>query len=102
MKKHKIVGIVMAMGILTMGAISASAADACGKCTDKQAVQQFTQETSALTGALKAKDSELRELYSYDSIDMHKVNSLERDIKELKDQINAAAQKHDIHACSRS
>ena len=102
MNKHKFVGIAMAMGILTVGAISASAADVCGKCTDNQAVQQFTQETAALTGALKAKDIELREQYAYDSIDIRKVNSLERDLKELKAQINAAAQKHDIHACSRS
>lgn len=102
MKKNMIVGIAMAMGILTVGAMSASAADSCGKCADKQAVQQFTQETAALTSALKTKDIELREQYSYDGIDTRKVSDLEEELKELKDKINAAAQKYGIPACSRS
>ena len=100
MKKATIVG--MAMGILTVGAISASAADSCGKCVDKQAVQQFTQETAALTSALKAKDIELRVQYSYEGSDIRKVNALEEELKELKDRLNAAAQKYGIPACSRS
>lgn len=102
MKKNMIVGMAMAIGILTVGALSASAADSCGKCADKQAVQQFTQETAALTSALKAKDIELREQYAYDSINTHKVGELEGELKELKDKINAAAQKYGIPACSRS
>ena len=102
MKKHMVVGIAMAMGILTMGAVSASAADICGKCTDNQSVQQFTQETAALSGTLQAKDNELREQYASDSIDIRKVNSLESEIKALKHQINAAAHRLDIHTCSHS
>jgi peptidoglycan hydrolase CwlO-like protein len=102
MKKNLIVGIAMAMGILSIGAISASAADSCGKCADTLAVQQFTQETSALTNVLKAKDLELRGLYGYDGIDIHKVNALEAEIKELKNKINTSATKHGIPACSRS
>lgn len=102
MKKQMIVRVAMALGILTAGAMSASAADVCGKCADKQAVQQFTQETTALTSTLKAKDMELRELYAYDSIDNRRVSSLEAEIKELKDKISVAAQKYDISACSRS
>ena len=102
MKKKMIVGIAMAMGILSVGAISASAADSCGKCAEKQAVQQFTQETATLTAALKARDIELREQNSYDGIDANKVNALEAEIKDLKDKINAAASKYGIPACSRS
>ncbi len=102
MKKNMIVGIAMAMGILSVGAISASAAGSCGKCADKQAVQQFTQETDALTTTLKAKDLELRGLYGYDGLDAHEVNRLEVEIKGLKDKINASASKHSIPACSRS
>lgn len=101
MNKKMIVGIAMAMGILSVGALSASAADSCGKCADKQAVQQFTQETASLTSELKAKDLELRALYGYDGIDIYKVNALEAEIKELKDKINASATKHGIPACSR-
>ncbi len=96
-----IVGIALAMGILSVGAISASAADTCGKCADNQAIQQFNQETDSVTSTLKAKDLELRALYGYDSIDIHKVNALEAEIKELKDKINASATKIGIPACSR-
>lgn len=102
MKKNMIVGIAMAMGMLSIGAISASAADTCGKCVDKQVVSQFTQETATLTDTLKAKDLELRGQYSNDSIDIHKVNALESEIKELKDKINATANKYGIPTCCRS
>jgi peptidoglycan hydrolase CwlO-like protein len=102
MNKKMIVGIAMAMGILSVGALSASAADSCGKCADKQAVQQFTQETASLTSELKAKDLELRELNGYDSYDIRKADQIEAELKELKNKINAAAQKYGIPACSRS
>jgi len=104
MKKNMIVGIALAMGILSVGAISASAAGSCcngGKCTDKQVVQQFSQETAGLTSALKAKDLELRELYGYDSYDTRKVDELEADIKGLKDKIKVVAEKYDIPSCCR-
>lgn len=102
MKKNMIVGIALAMGILSVGALSASAAELCGKCADQQSIQQFKQETAALSSAVKVKDSELRQQISYDSIDIHKVNALESELKELKDKINAAADKFGIPACSRS
>jgi hypothetical protein len=102
MNRKMIVGIAMTMGILTVGALSASAADLCATCADREAVQQFTRETAPLTSALKAKDTELREQYAYDSIDTRKVSTLEGELKELKDRINAAAQKYGIPACCRS
>lgn len=102
MNKKMIVGIAMLTGILTGGALSASAAEPCGKCVDKQSVQQFTQETAKLSSALKAKDIELRDLNGYDSIDIHKVAKLEAELNDLKDKINAVAQKYGIPACSRS
>jgi peptidoglycan hydrolase CwlO-like protein len=101
MKKQIIIGIAMAMGVLSVSALSASAADSCGKCADAQAVQQFTQETASLTSLLKAKDIELREQFAYDSIDTRKVSALEEEIKELKNEIDAAAKKYGIPACSR-
>lgn len=102
MKKNMIVGIVLAMGIFSVGAISASAADTCGKCTDKQAHLQFSQETAVLSSTLKAKDLELRGLNSYDSFDTRKAAELESEIKELKDKINASASRYGISACSQS
>ena len=101
MKKNMIVVMAMSLGMLTMGALTASAADTCGKCVDQQAVQKFTQETDKLASALKAKDIELREQYGFDGFDTQKVGKLETEIKELKDKINASAQKHGIPACSR-
>ena len=104
MKKNMIVGIALAMGMLSFGAISASAAGSCcndGKCTDKQVVQQFSQETAGLASALKTKDLELRELYGYDSIDIRKADELEVEIKELKGKIRVVAEKYDIPSCCR-
>jgi len=97
-----IVGVALAMGMLSVGAVSASASGSCcsdGKCGDKQSVQQFTQETTALSNALKAKDIKLRELYSYDSIDIRKADNLEVELKELKAKIKVAAEKHGISSC---
>ncbi len=102
MKKNMIVGVALAIGILSVGAVSASASGSCcndGKCGDKQAVQQFTQETTALSNALKAKDLELRDLYSYDSINIRKADSLEAELKELKAKIKVAAEKYGISSC---
>lgn len=102
MKKNIIIGMALALGILSVGALTASAADTCGKCADNQALQQYQQETGTLKSTLKAKDLELRALNGYDSIDIHKVNALEAEIKELKDKIDASATKLNIPACSRS
>ena len=102
MKKNTIIGMALALGILSVGAFTASAADTCGKCADNQAIQQFHQETDPLSATLKAKDLELRGLYGYDGIDIRKVDELEAEIKELKVKINASATKLNIPACSRS
>lgn len=102
MKKNTIIGMALAIGILSVGALTASAADTCGKCADNQAIQQFHQETDSLSDTLKAKDLELRGLYGYDGIDTRKVDELEAEIKELKTKINASATKLNIPACSRS
>jgi len=102
MKKNMIVGIALAMGLLSVGAISASAAGSCcsdGKCSDKQVVQQFLQETAGLDSALKARNLELRELYSFDGIDIRKADELEAEIKELKGKIKVVGEKYDIKPC---
>jgi len=102
MKKQMIVGIALAMGILSMGALSASAAESCcgnGNCADKQVVQQFTRETAELSNELKAKDLELRELYAQDRIDIRKADALEVELRELKGKIAVVAEKQGIMAC---
>ena len=113
MKKNIVVGIAMAIGMLSVGALSASAAEANSNmvtCVDKQAHLQFSQETAGLASALKAKDAELREQYAYrdwdggthEGIDVRKINALEAEMRELKDRIYAAAQKYGIPTCSHS
>jgi peptidoglycan hydrolase CwlO-like protein len=102
MKKRMIVGIALVMGMLSAGAVSASAAGSCcndGSCADEQAGRQYTQETASVAGALKAKDLELREQYSYEGIDTRKVNSLEAELKELKGKLKAAAAKYGVPDC---
>lgn len=102
MKKNMIIGMALALGMVSVGALTATAADSCGRCADSQALQQFRQETASLTSALKAKDLELRSLNVNDGIDTHRVNDLEAEIRELKDQINSSATKYKIPPCSRS
>lgn len=103
MKKRIFVGIAMALGMLSVGAMSASAANSCcdGKsnCAEKQVVEKFMTEMAGITGALKAKEIELRELYSYDSIDPHKTADLEAEIKDLKGKLTQEAQKQGILPC---
>lgn len=105
MKKNIIVGIAMAMGILSVGVVAASASESCcagGKCADKQVVQQFKQETALLADVLKSKDVELRELYGYEGIDLRRVDELEAQIKELKGKIKVVADKFAVPDCCLS
>lgn len=105
MNKKMIVGFALAMGMLSIGAISASAAGSCcnnGNSADEQVVQKFTQETAALSGALRAKEIELREQYSYDGIDIRKANDLEAELKELKGKIKVVAEKYGLPTCCLS
>lgn len=102
MKKQIIVGIALAMGMLSAGAVSASAAASCcdgGKCTDKRAIEQFSRETAGTTGELKAKEVELREQYGYEGIDNHKTAQIEAEIKELKGKVRLVAEKYSIQTC---
>ncbi|HEY5975143.1 MAG TPA: hypothetical protein VIU41_10400 [Geobacteraceae bacterium] len=103
--KKAIIGITVAVGMLSVGALSASAAGPCcatGRCSDKQTVQQFTQETSGLASALNVKKIELREQYGYDGLDQRKVNELEAEVKELTDKVKTAGEKHGLPACCLS
>ena len=106
MRKHIIIGLAMAVGVLSFGTLSASAADSnpsMDTCSSQQANQQYIQEISGLTSELKNKDFELREQYSLsDYVDNYKINEIEADRKGLKDKIIAIAQKYGIPTCSRS
>jgi hypothetical protein len=104
--KKQVLQITTVAGLLLFGSLSAFAADSYYKRADKQTVQQFTQETSALTSALKAKEAELRELSIYTMNDSHiapgpdygRISALEAEIKELKNKIDSVALKYELVA----
>jgi peptidoglycan hydrolase CwlO-like protein len=105
MKKNMIVAMALALGTLSFGAVSASAANSCcdsGKCADKQAVQKLTQDTAATSKALKAKEMELRQLFAYDRVDVNRETELELEIKDLKSQIKRVSQEYGVSSCCNS
>lgn len=102
MKKHLVVAIALAAGLLSAGAASAAVAGPCcadHACRDEQVVRKFDQEVGGLTGALRAKEVELRQEYGYDGFDAGKVQALEGQIKALKGEIRSVAGKYDLPAC---
>jgi peptidoglycan hydrolase CwlO-like protein len=105
MKKNLIVAMALALGVLSVGAVSASAASSCcneGKHAGMQNIQQFSQETAGLSSEVKAKNIELRELYGFEGMDTNKVSNLEADLKELKGKIKLTADKYNIQPCCLS
>jgi hypothetical protein len=111
MKKKQLMISTIIAGLLSLAALPVLAAE--GECFsfDRQAAQQFTQETAELTGTLKAKERELREenLYTVSessrllSPDYGKINRLESEIKDLKSRINTTAHKYGVATyCSQS
>ena len=104
MKKQAVVGIALAMGMLSFGAMSASAANSCcngGKCSDRQIVQKVVQETAGTASLLHAKEIQLRELYGQDGFEPQKAAELESEIQELKNHIKMVEEKYGISSCCR-
>jgi hypothetical protein len=102
MKSNRIAGIVAAVGLITIGAVSASAAETGCSCAEKQSVQQYRQDSGSLTSALQAKETELRELYLRETVDLATANRLEGEMRELKGKIGTIAEKYGIPDCIRS
>lgn len=102
MNRNRIAGIVAAIGLVTIGAVSASAAETACSCAEKQAVQQYRQDSGSLTSALQAKETELRELYLRETVDLATADRIEGELRELKGKIGTIAEKYGIPACSRS
>ncbi|QEM67158.1 hypothetical protein FO488_02605 [Geobacter sp. FeAm09] len=106
MKRDLVMGIAIALGVLSIGVVSASAATTAsccneeGACLDKSSAQQYKQETAALSDAVRVKEIELSQLLGYDST-IIEARQLEAEIKELKDRIGVVAQKHAMQDCCR-
>lgn len=101
MRKRTVLSLALVIGMLSAGA-PASASTVT--CMDRQAFQQYNQETAALSSELKAKEVELgmesayvvREGSPPVDPDMRRVFALESQIRDLKAQINASAQKYGL------
>ena len=104
MRKLMIVGTALAMGVLSVGAVSASTASSCckdGSCSDKQILQKVAQETEGVTNILRVKEIELRELYGRDGMDSQRVAELESEIQRLKSKVKLVEEKYGISPCCR-
>jgi hypothetical protein len=101
MKKKMIIGMAMALGLLSTGAVTASAAEPCGNCADSQALRQYRLERDSLNSSLKARESELHGLYAAEGIDMQRADALATEISRIKGDIAAAADRHKIPSCGR-
>ena len=106
MKKNMVVGIAMAVGILSFGALSAFADGSDSNldyCYGNQANHQFNKESAGLVSQIKEKKSELKDLlYTDASYDINKANKLEKDVKQLEGKINTTAHMHGMESCSNS
>lgn len=72
MKRNIVMGIAIALGVLSTGVVGASAATAAsccneGACFDKTSAQKYKQETAPLSNAVRIKEIELSKLLGYDS-----------------------------------
>ncbi|TSK07818.1 MAG: hypothetical protein FPO08_00445 [Geobacter sp.] len=105
MKKSMVVATALAMGILSLGAVSASASSSCctdNTCTDKQIVQQFEKETAETVRALKAKEVELRAVFSQDGVDSNRASELDSEIDKLKAEIKSTGERLGASPCCRT
>lgn len=97
--KHRIViAIVVAVSVAASGV--AFAGDALlNPCVPVSAetVKQFRQNTASLKEKLSGKELELRQEYSYEGINMRRIDELEGEIRAIKEKIKSVAR--DLTGC---
>ncbi|GFO58386.1 hypothetical protein GMST_07110 [Geomonas silvestris] len=103
MKKSLIVAVALTLGVASFGVAQASGGSCCqnGPCT-QQAAQLSGAGVDELTQEVKAKELELRRIYTDDTIDPHQVGKVEGELKELKGQLRGVAQKQGVPPCCLS
>lgn len=102
MNRKSIIGVAAAFGIFTASLAYAAGCDMCGKdagCNHDQSVKTYQEATQALRDQAKEKELELRQEYSFNRINMHRVDELEQELKGLKKQLRAEAGKYGVPAC---
>lgn len=102
MKRKVVAGIALALGTLSVSPLTAFAGSMCGQCAEKRIVEQFVQETAPLTSALKAKEAELRNVYSNEGGDSNEIYRLEGEMKELRGKIDSVATRLKVPPCNRN
>jgi len=102
MKKSLIAALALTLGIAGFGVAHASAGSCCqnGSCT-QQAAGVSSAGVDAAAQAVRAKELELRRIYSDDTIDPHQVDKVEGELKVLQGELRAA-QKQGVPPCCLS
>lgn len=106
MKKKMLVAMALVMGTVSVGSMTAFAAEARGRCVDEQTFQQYTKETAGLTSEIKAKDLEVAQQSGYGGIergydgpDMNRISEIQAERKVIKEKIDAIAKKYGVRSC---
>jgi len=92
--KFKTITVAVAVSLTVSGVVYAggTSVDPCVSAS-AETVKQFRQNTSDLRGQLSVKELELRQEYSYEGIDMRRIEVIEGEIREIRDKIKTAARK---------
>jgi hypothetical protein len=101
MMKNKVMALVLVAAVLAFGgAAFAETGQVSVKAISADTLNKFRQQTVDLREQLKAKDLELRGLYSYEGIDTWRVAALEEDIKGIKAKIRSVAASMNLEPCN--
>ncbi|OGW56128.1 MAG: hypothetical protein A2Y81_07615 [Nitrospirae bacterium RBG_13_43_8] len=98
MKRKNIIGLVVILGIVLLGAVYASGqrgSSCVSTCqnVDIEKVKQFQKETMSLRDDLMIKKLELRKEYKQPASDSNRINTLKQEIRDRKASIREAANK---------
>lgn len=102
MNRKSIIAVAAALGIFAGGMAYAAGCDMCGKeagCNHDQSVQQYQQATEQLRERAKSLDLAIRTEYSYNQVNIQRIEGLERQLKAAKSELKAQADKYNVPTC---
>ncbi|AJE03604.1 nucleotide exchange factor GrpE [Geobacter pickeringii] len=102
MNRKSIIAVTAALGIFAGGMAYAGGCDMCGKeagCNNDQSVQQYQQATEQLRARTKSLDLAIRTEYSYNQVNIQRIEALEKQLKEAKAELRAQAEKYNVPTC---
>ncbi len=101
MKRKTIIGLVVVLGIVLLGAVYASGqrgSSGLSTCqnADIEKVKQFQKETLSLRDELVTKKLELRKECGQSAPNSERISTLKQEIRDLKSSIKEAADKYGV------